>query len=223
MHRRTFVIAPAAISLAALPGIVLAEDEGKLIGAAQTTFSNFLRDPEMSWFQRNLNRARAVLISPEIVKAGFVLGGSGGRGVLVAKDPKGGWRGPVFYTLATASIGFQAGLQVSEMVTMVLTQKGLDSLMATSMKVGGDASIAAGPVGAGAKGEIVTDMVAFSRAKGLYGGLNLDGTAVSVDEKANNAFYGGSATPADVLIRGSVSSAKGQNLVAAVRGAAGRK
>ena len=86
------------------------------------------------------------------------------------------WTGPAFYNLATASVGFQAGVEVSEAVIVVMTDKGLNSLLSTSFKIGGDASIAAGPVGAGAKSTVTADLISFSRAKGVYGGLNLDGT-----------------------------------------------
>src|SRR5436305_13551565 len=140
-----------------------------------------MRDPEMTWLQQNIGRAKAVLIAPEVVKAGFIFGGSGGRAVLVVRNAQTGkWSGPAFYTLATASVGFQAGVAVSEMASLVLTEKGLNSLLATSVKLGPDASVAAGPVGAGAKADVITDLVSYSRAKGIYGGLNLDGTVVTI-------------------------------------------
>src|SRR5437773_12481166 len=102
--------------------------------------------------RRNVRRAIPVMNSSEITKAGFILGGSGGRAVVVARDPKSGkWVGPAFYTVATASVGFQAGIAVSEMVTLVMTDKGLNRLLADSFKMGGDAAVAAGPVGAGAQ------------------------------------------------------------------------
>src|SRR5207248_11321148 len=114
------------------------------------------------------------------------------------------WRGPSFYTMATASVGFQAGVSVSEIVTLVMTQKGLDSMLAANFKVGGDASIAAGPVGAGAKSDITADLIAFSRAKGVYGGLNLDGTLVNLSDDWNRGDYSKSVQPVDILVRGSV-------------------
>jgi lipid-binding SYLF domain-containing protein len=84
------------------------------VAASEATLANFLRDPDMDWLQRNFHRAKAIMISPEIVKAGFIFGGSGGRGVVLARDAKTGkWSGPAFYNLATASVGFQAGIAVS--------------------------------------------------------------------------------------------------------------
>jgi len=188
----------------------------KLVADAQVSFNNFLRDPDQTWVQENLSRAKAVLIVPQLVKAGFIFGGSGGRGVLIAKDGT-TWTGPAFYDLATASVGFQAGVEVSEAVIMVMTEKGLNSLMASSFKVGGDASIAAGPVGAGAKSTITADLVSFTRAKGIYGGVNLDGTVIHSNVAWNDAYYGASnVLPPDVVIRKTVRSGKSTALLADV-------
>jgi SH3 domain-containing YSC84-like protein 1 len=188
----------------------------KLVADAQVSFNNFLRDPDQTWVQDNLNRAKAVLIVPQLVKAGFIFGGSGGRGVLIAKDGT-TWTGPAFYDLATASVGFQAGVEVSEAVIMVMSDKGLNSLMASSFKVGVDASIAAGPVGAGAKSTITADLVSFTRAKGLYGGVNLDGTVIHSNVSWNDAYYGASnVLPPDVVIRKTVRSGKSSALLADV-------
>jgi lipid-binding SYLF domain-containing protein len=198
-------------------------DQQKLVNAADVTLSNFMRDPEMKWLQQNIHRAKAVLISPEIVKAGFIVGGSGGRGVLVAREGgTGKWVGPAFYTLATASIGFQAGVAASEMVTLVMTDKGMNSLLSNSFKFGADASVAAGPVGAGAKSDVVADLIAFSRSKGIYGGLNLDGTVVTTNDDWNAAFFGKKVLPPDILVRASVNNKGADKLIAAVAKAAAK-
>ena len=198
-------------------GAVSTAEPDRLVADAQKAFSDFLRDPDQTWVQENLGRAKAVLIAPELVKAGFIFGGSGGRAVLVAKEG-GTWAGPAFYDLATASVGFQAGLEVSQALIMVMTDKGLNSLMSTSFKIGGDASIAAGPVGAGAKSTVTADLISFTRSKGVYGGLNLDGTVVYANTKWNDAYYGGSnILPPDILIRRTARSAKSNALLTQVR------
>jgi len=203
---------------------VAQSDQQKLLAASDTALSNFLRDPEMKWLQQNFHRAKAVLIAPEIVKAGFIFGGSGGRAVLFARDAKSGqWLGPSFYNMATASVGFQAGVSVSENITLVMTDKGFNSLLATSVKLGGDASVAAGPVGAGAKSDVVADLISFSRAKGVYGGLNLDGTVVTAADDWNQAFYGKKVLPPDILVRGDVKNAQGDKLRGAIAKAHGAK
>jgi lipid-binding SYLF domain-containing protein len=191
-------------------------DADVLVADARTTLSNFLRDPDQGWIQDNIGRARAIMIAPQIVKAGFILGGSGGRAVLVARDGR-AWTGPAFYDLATGSVGFQAGVEVSEAVMLVMTEKGLNSLLSTSFKIGGDASIAAGPVGAGAKSTITADLISFTRAKGVYGGVNLDGTVVQANIGWNDAYYGrNNLLPPDILIRKSAQSPKSSALLADV-------
>ena len=191
----------------------------KLVADARTTLSNFLRDPDQTWIQQNLSRARGVLISPEVVRAGFIFGGSGGRAVLLSRDGR-IWAGPAFYDLATASVGFQAGIDVSEVVIVVMTEKGLNSLLSPSFKIGGDASIAAGPVGASAASTVTADLIAFTRAKGVYGGLNLDGTIVNTNDAWNSAYYGRSVLPPDILIRRAATNPNAAPLLSEVANAA---
>lgn len=214
-HALTIVFIASLLASCATTPPPSSEPE-KLVADAQVTLSNFLRDPDQTWIQENLNRAKAVLIAPQIVKAGFILGGSGGRGVLVARDGR-TWAGPAFYDLATASVGFQAGIEVSEAIIVVMTEKGLNSLLSNAFKIGGDASIAVGPVGAGAKSTITADLVSFARAKGVYGGVNLDGTVVSPNVPWNDAYFGRSnVLPPDILIRKSATSPKARALLSEV-------
>ena len=220
------VLRSAAVLLAmwALSAPAFAQSEQqKLVDDARTTLSNFMRDPDQTWIHDNIGRAKALLIAPQIVKAGFIFGGSGGRAVLVARNGA-TWVGPAFYDLATASVGFQAGLEVSEAIIVVMTDKGLNSLMGTTFKIGGDASIAAGPVGAGAKSTITADLVSFTRSKGVYGGVNLDGTVVKTSSW-NGIYYGGKGevNPPDILIRKTYKNAKGAPLLADVGKIAGKK
>jgi len=213
----------AASAAFVAPSALAQKDPQTTLSMSEATLANFLRDPDMDWLQRNFGRARGVLISPEIVKAGFIFGGSGGRGVVYAKDASGKWHGPVFYNLATASVGFQAGIAVSEGVGLVMTEKGLNSLLATSVKLGGDASVAAGPIGAGAKSDVVADIVTFSRSKGVYGGLNFDGTVMTAADDWNQQFYGKKVLPPDVLVRGTVKNPAGDKLGAQLNAAAMKK
>ncbi len=192
----------------------------RLVADARTTLSNFVRDPNQTWIQDNLNRAQAVLIAPQIVRAGFIFGGSGGRAVLLARDGR-VWVGPAFYNLATVSVGFQAGVDVSEAVIVVMTEKGLNSLLSSSFKMGGDASIAAGPVGAGARSTVTADLITFTRARGVFGGVNLDGTVVSTNIPWNDAYFGKSnVLPPDILIRKTVRNPNAAPLLTDVAAAA---
>ncbi len=218
----------AALALACVAGIsapaIAQQDQQALVTSAQSTLSDFVRDPDMTWFRGNVGNARAILIAPTIVKAGWIFGGSGGRAVLYARGSQGKWAGPAFYNIGAASVGFQAGISVSQTITLVMTEKGLNTLLANAVKLGGDASVAAGPVGAGASSDITTDFVAFSRSKGLYGGLNLEGSVIGPANDWNNAYYGKNVLPPDVLLRGDAHNPQGDQLAADIaRAASGRQ
>lgn len=177
------------------------------VRAAQATLNNFQNDPEMRWFRENLGKARAVIISPRVTRAGFVFGGSGGEALVLARDSAtGGWAGPAFYNMGAGSVGFQFGVDVSEMIVLVMSEKALDSLMSSSLNLGADVSVAAGPVGMGAATNVQADMVSFARSRGAYAGLNIEGAVISPDPNANQAFYGTPATPADILVRRTVDN-----------------
>ena len=177
------------------------------VSAAQTTLTDFKNDPNMTWFRNNLKNAHAVIISPNVTRGAFLVGGSGGEAVVLASDGKGGrWLGPAFYKLGDASLGLQAGVDVSEVVILVMTEKARDALLSSSFNLGGDASIAAGPVGTGASSAMTTDLVAFARSKGVYAGLSLEGAVIRPDTEANAAFYGRNVSPVDILVRGAADN-----------------
>ena len=217
LEKRLFALVALASVVLATGSAMAATQEQELVDDAEATFANFIRDPDMTWLQQHIGAARGVLIAPQIVKAGFIFGGSGGRAVLFIRNPQTGhWEGPAFYNLATASVGFQAGVAVAESVTLLMTDKAVNSLLADSVKIGGDASVAAGPVGAGAKADITTDFIAFSRDKGLYGGLSLDGTVIGVANSWNEAYYGRGVLPPDILVRASVHNGQADPLAFAL-------
>jgi SH3 domain-containing YSC84-like protein 1 len=190
-------------------------EQQNLVNAAETTFANFTRDPDMTWLRRHFGDAKAVVIAPQIIKAGWIFGGAGGRAIVFARNSQTGrWVGPAFYNVGAASVGFQAGVSVSETLTLVMTEKGLNSLLANSVKLGGDASIAAGPVGAGANSDVTTDFVAFSRSKGLYGGLNLEGSVIAVANDWNRNYYGADVLPPDILISANAHNAQADHFAA---------
>src|ERR1700682_4299941 len=226
MTRATLRTTRAALLLAvvavSLPSVAFAQaDQRKLVSTATLTLSGFLNDPDMPWLRNNFGRAKAVLIAPSITKAGFIIGGSGGRALVLARNEKTGkWMGPAFYVLATASVGFQAGVSVSETVSLVMTEKGLNSLLSSSFKFGGDVSVAVGPIGAGSQSNMVADFISFSRARGIYGGLSLDGTVASTADAWNRLYYGRAVSPPDILIRVSVHNKQANELINVVAAAA---
>jgi len=202
-------ILTAMLLFAAAPGAMAADEEDAqgIVDKSRVTLSGFMRDKDYEFLHRYIRKAKGVLIYPQVLKAGFIFGGSGGNGVLLMKDDKtGDWSDPVFYTLGSVSFGLQIGGEAAEVVLLVMSQKGVDSLLTSKFKLGGDTSIALGPVGAGAKSDVTADFVSFAKSKGLYAGLNLDGSYVDVREGLNKAYYGKDVTPVDILVKKSVSN-----------------
>lgn len=180
-------------------------DAAKEVTAAGKTLDNFVADPDMGWFREHAKEAKGLLICSKVVKAGFIFGGSGGRCVFLVKEEK-GWNGPAFYATGTASAGFQAGVDVSEIIGLYMTQKAVDSMMSSEFKLAGNASVAAGPVGAGTAATPMADIIYYSRNKGLYGGVDISGAVIKPSADYNKAYYGKSVTPIDIIVKGAVHS-----------------
>ena len=189
--------------IAALVTPVNAEEPVKqqlLVDQARITFKSFMIDQNMAWFRDHMHKAKGFLIIPELLQGAFFVGGSGGRGVLVVKDQAtGDWSQPVFYTLGSGSLGIQFGLEKSEIIMAVFTQKGLDRLYSTSFKFGGDVSIAAGPVGAGAKADVMADFISFVRTKGAFAGVSMEGAVVKANDDWNELYYGKKVSPLGIV------------------------
>jgi lipid-binding SYLF domain-containing protein len=195
------------------------QEANTAVASADTTLKTFLGDPDMAWLNQNIGRAKGVMVCPDILQAGFIVGGSGGGCVVLFRDQGGaGWVGPAFYKIGTGSLGLQAGAQKSEMVALIMNDKARDSLLSSSFKLGGDVSVSAGPVGTGAGGQVTADIVSFVKAKGLYGGLNLTGSSISVDTESNASYYGKPATPVDILVKKSVTSTSPDPLMQTLAG-----
>ena len=188
--------------------------ERTLVTSAALTLTDFLADPKAGWLKDNLARAKGVIIAPEIAKAGLIVGGSGGRAVALARDPATGrWAGPAFYTLATASLGLQVGISVSEVLTLVMTDAGMGRLLANSFQMGGDVAIAAGPVGHGARSDLAADFVSFSRSQGVYVGADLTGTVVAVANDWNQIYYGRAVSASEILVQRKVQNQQAKELL----------
>lgn len=182
------------------------DDQQALVENAHASAKRFAADPDMTWFRDNLDDAEGILIIPTMVKGGYIIGGSGGSGVMLARHPDLGWSYPAFYTMGSVTLGLQIGGEVSEIVLVIMSKAGRDAMLTDEIKLGGDVSVAAGPVGAGAKAQ-TADVLAFSRTKGgLYGGLNIEGAAIATREDWNRAYYGKDVRAADILITGKASN-----------------
>jgi lipid-binding SYLF domain-containing protein len=204
-----------------------ATDAKALVEEARLSLESLMVDPNMGAFRDTIKRARGVLVIPQALRAAFIFGARGGSGVLVTRDEKGkNWRGPAFYTLGGASFGFQAGADAAEVVMLAMTERGVTQMLNPSLKLGGDVSVAAGPVGAGVAGGtagISSDLIIFSHAKGLYGGFSVDGGVLTPRKDLNEAYYGKAVTPTEILIKGAAIPAGAKPLLGAVTKAASAK
>lgn len=157
-----------------------------------------------------LPTARGILIVPSFTRAGFLVGGAWGNGVLLARHPSGQWSSPAFYRLTAGSIGLQIGIQDNEMIYMIMTEAGLRAVMEDQFKGGATASATFLFVGGGADASTTTnvgaDIYGFSQSIGLYGGLNLEGTAVEPRYNWNRAVYGEGTSPTSIVIDGRFNS-----------------
>lgn len=178
----------------------------ELVEKARLTIEKFAADPRLGHFHSLAKRAKALFIVPQILRGAFFIGGAGGSGVLLVRDPATGkWSQPTFYTIGTASFGLQFGGDVSEAVFVVRTAKGLKEFYSSSIKVGSDFSVATGPKGGGTGAMGVfkpkSDLVMFSFNKGLYGGMSLKGSMIEFSEESNRAYYGRNVSAEDILVR----------------------
>ena len=155
--------------------------------------------PESAIPDKLLDEARALVVVPDTIKAGLVLGGRRGHGVMSVKTPEGTWSNPVFVKLTGGSIGLQAGVQSSDVVLAFRSDRGLESIVNGKFTLGADAGVAAGPMGRNAAtatdGEFKAEIWSWSRARGLFAGVALDGAVLSIDDAANEAVYGRDTTP----------------------------
>lgn len=203
-----------------------ATEQQVLVDESQITLRNFVSDPNMESLVNSVQNAKAVVIVPSMIKGGFFLGGSGGRGVLLVRDEKTGkWYGPGFYTLGGVSFGLQFGGKKAEVIMLVMTQRGLESLYSSSFKLGGDVAVAAGPVGGGASAKaagLKADFLSYARAKGAFLGFSLEGAAIQINDEWNQAYYGGEARPTDIFVTRTVSNPKAGELRAALGDVSGK-
>ncbi len=217
-----------AVLLSAVPPVSASDTAAlrDLVDKSRMTFESFMEDSNFSWFHEHVKDARGIFIGPQLLKAAFFFGGSGGSGVFLARDEKTGeWSEPAFYTLGAGSFGFQFGAQASEVILLVMTQRGVESMMSTTFKLGADATIAVGPVGAGIEGatapNLSVDMLSFARSKGLFAGVSLEGAVMAAMNDNNSTYYGRTVRSTDILVKRDVSNAHSAALRASIIKATG--
>src|SRR5689334_13679609 len=185
----------------------LATEPQQLIERARLTVIEARTDPAFGNAPDLLRRARAVLVAPQIIKGGFFVGGEGGQAVLLARN-SGVWTDPAFYTLASASLGVQIGLQSAEMIMFVMSDRALQALLQKEFKFGAQASLAVITIGSNAQAasspDVDADIIVWAKAQGAYAGLTLEGSVLKPRASFNQAYYSQPVTPADIVVRASV-------------------
>lgn len=178
--------------------------EEKRVADSSDVLDQLLRIPEQSIPPTLLARAYAVAVVPNVVKLGFGVGARRGKGILVVRQDDNSWSNPAFVTLTGGSFGWQIGAQSTDVILVFKTRKGVDGIANGKLTLGADASIAAGPVGrttsAATDLQLKAEVVSYSRSRGLFAGVAFEGTGVTMDRKANAAFYGNSSmTPEQIF------------------------
>ena len=176
---------------------------------ARTDINNFVKE--------YLRQAKGVLVIPALLKAGFIVGGEGGSGVLLAKGKSGQWSYPAFYTMGAASIGIQFGGQVSETMLIIMTSKGLNSIINNKVTLGGELNAAVGPYGVGVEGATSTalgaDIITYSVGKGAFLGGGLEGSVIEKRDSLNQGYYNDSkATPEGIVLHGQYKNTNADRL-----------
>jgi len=203
MNLRNFRILSAALLSAVLAMPAHAGNPVDTARDAVTVLRSLADIPEQGIPPRLYNDAAGIAVIPGLIKAGFVVGGRHGNGVLSIRDDSGAWSLPTFISVTGGSIGFQAGVQSIDLVLVFKTQRSISGIMNGKFTLGGDASVAAGPVGrtasAATDAQLTAEIYAYSRARGLFAGIALDGTVIEIDPKANADAYGSGAVPEGIF------------------------
>lgn len=200
-----------SLMLASVAGVGHAQvrEEARLLLATQVV-EELRAQRDQAIPERLLERAHGIAVFPDVNKAAFVVGGRYGQGALVVRNENGAFSNPVFVRLAGGSVGWQIGVQQTDVVLVFTTKAGIDRITKGKMTLGADASVAAGPVGrqasAGTDGSFKAEVYSYSRSRGLFAGLALDGSALTIDAKSNRSFYRTRDVTAQQIIDGAVQT-----------------
>lgn len=203
---RRFVLAAIALTAVLLPHLARAQqgEAQTLVDRATLSVQEMMTQHVSQDPRTMLQRARAVMICPRIFKAGFFFGGSGGSCVLVARAGNGTWSYPAFYSIGSGSFGFQFGIEDSSLFMMIMTQRGLNAVMDAQFKLGADASVAVatigGTVGGATTAAVGADIVVFAETRGLFGGVSLEGSIMSLRSGLIAAYYGRPYSAREIVI-----------------------
>ena len=194
----------ALLLLICLPlGAQAQQKEAQRAEDAARVLKEIMAIPETSIPEKLLREAEAIIVLPDVIKVGLGIGGRRGKGLMVVRSADGTWSNPSYVTFTGGSVGFQAGVQSADIVLVFRTKQGVRNIVNGQFTLGADASVAAGPVGRSAQAstdqQLKAEIFSYSRAKGLFAGIALDGAVLKIDQKANGRVYGSGTTARMVL------------------------
>ena len=191
---KRLLLAATVTATFATPLAALADSPQHLVDSATLSIESMMDSSEGTQAAQFLRHAKAVVVCPNIFRAGFMIGGEGGGCVMVARGITGGWSDPAFYSMGGGSFGLQIGVQNAQLMMLVMTRGGLNALLNSQFKIGADAGLTVATLGAGVNGSMSTaldaDIISFSKSQGLYGGISLAGSVFSNDSGREQAYYG---------------------------------
>ena len=203
------LLGSVAFSAVTTPAHAQAREEGRVLTASQV-LEELRKTSDQSIPDWLLERAYGIAVIPDMTKLAFFAGGDRGHGVLVVRNKQGRFSNPVFVTMTGGSFGWQWGVEQTDIVLVFTTAKGVEGINSGKVTLGADASVAAGPVGrqalAATDGSFKSEVYSYSRSRGAFAGIAVDGTVISIDSKANATFYKKPGVTPDDIISGSVTT-----------------
>jgi SH3 domain-containing YSC84-like protein 1 len=203
LSRLTAATALLALAFSA-PMAHAASDQQNLVDRARITIDDVYKDKAFGNSPDLIHKARAILIIPRLYKGGFFVGGEGGDGVMLARTPH-GWSQPAFYAMGSASFGLQIGLEQSEVVLFIMSQKALDAVLRNQFKFGANAGLAVvtlgSSVGAATTSAAGADIVVWASSSGAYAGITLDGSIIKPSPDSDRDYYGRNLNTRDIIFR----------------------
>jgi SH3 domain-containing YSC84-like protein 1 len=194
----------AAGCLVSAEGLMAQGKEDQIVQASTGVLREIMAIPASSIPESMLADAQGVVIVPNMIKGGFVIGGRHGRGVLLVRDEKANWRAPVFVKMTGGSIGLQVGVQATDVILVFKTTQGVQGILNGKFTIGADAAAAAGPVGrqaaAATDGKLKASIYSYSRSRGLFAGVSIDGSVLELDHLANSTYYRSPAPGAPAIV-----------------------
>jgi lipid-binding SYLF domain-containing protein len=203
----------AVVLLATTPLLIAqpASDEARRVADATTVLDEIMEAADQAIPRNIMERAEGIAVFPSLIKGGIVVGGQRGRGILSARDKNTGeWSSPAFLTITGGSIGAQIGAQASDLVLVINNQRGLEQLVKNQFKIGADAAATAGPVGRDASAstdiQLRAQILSYSRSRGLFAGVTLNGSTIRQDRDANERYYGTAYRTGQIVFEGLAGS-----------------